>query len=64
MIEKEQNKKKKLIPVPQVVIYIINVVKSAAKDYLKWIFVSAMIALTGWVVYGVTQITSMPRKYS
>src|ERR1035437_10304282 len=55
--------KKKVIPVPDFVIYLITVAKGASKEYLQKIVVIAMIALSGWVIYGVTQITSMPKKY-
>ena len=55
--------KKPIIPAPKFIIWFITIAKGATEKYLQIILASAMIALSGGVVYGIAQITSMPKKY-
>lgn len=61
--EENKPKKKVVIPVPPFVVYLITVVKGASVKYLQTILVAGLMIFSGWMIYGVIQITSMPRKY-
>ncbi len=59
MTEEAKTEEKK----PDIIVYVITLVKDAARDYFKHFVVVGFIALVWWVWHGIGMFTSLPDKY-